>query len=67
MSLFPERAPQGPKRFSPFDHETERELASAFKRPKRDRPYPADVPYYPWVPSSTPRVSFDIYFNPNSE
>lgn len=65
MSLFPERAPRRPQVFSPWDHETERELASWMKRPRRDRPYARDVPYYPWVPPS-PRVNFDLWYSPLS-
>lgn len=47
--LFPERAPHTPPTFSPFALETEREVALAFRRPPRDRPFPGDRPHYPYL------------------
>lgn len=47
--LFPERAVRRQIDFSPFAVETEREVAVAFRRPPRTRPFPRDVPHYPYL------------------
>lgn len=55
--LFPERGARRSLRFSPFEVETERELAVAFRRPPRTLPFPDEIPYYPYLDY---RVSFRL-------
>lgn len=54
--------------YNEFDRQTEREVAAAFRRYPRDRPDPAEVPFYPYLhnlsPSPPPQVNFSLGFNP---
>lgn len=54
--------------FNQFELDTERELAWAFRRYPRKRPYPDEVPHYPYLPhprcSSPVRITFNLGFNP---
>lgn len=73
-SLFGESAPFPKDRWcyrlwSAFDHQTEAQLACAFKRPMRSNL--RDHPYYPWLPRTQPlrnqspkfRVCFNLGWN----
>lgn len=48
--------------------ETEREVAMAFRRYPRSRPFANDIPYYPYLQPyrtpSPPRVNFNLGYNP---
>lgn len=60
--LFPERVPRNERIYGNFDHQTESQLACAFKRYPRGRPDPHDVPHYPWLPPRSQhfRVCFKL-------
>ena len=48
-------------RFKPgFEQDTEKEMATIFKRPIRT--YKEDPPFYPWLPSPVPLVNFHLNF-----
>nr|UHS18443.1 MAG: hypothetical protein [Betatorquevirus sp.] len=55
--LFPPEKPKKPRRFTPYEWETEKQIASWLKRPMRY--FATDDPFYPWVPPE-PLVNFDI-------
>lgn len=59
MFLFPEVVKRKNRRFTPWEEQEEKELASIFKRPRRTFFY--DDPFYPWLPPE-PKVNFDLNF-----
>lgn len=56
--LFPKTTVK-PRRFKPYEMETEKWLASLFKRPVRT--FITDTPFYPYLPPE-PKVNFDLNY-----
>jgi len=50
------------RRFTPYELETEKQIASWLKRPIRH--FFDDPPFYPWLPPE-PVVNFDLNYNKN--
>lgn len=57
--MFGEEKPQKPRRFTPYEWETEKEVAAWLKRPQRH--FFTDPPIYPLFPPA-PLANFDLKF-----
>lgn len=56
MLLFP-KINKKPRRFTPYEWQTEKEIAGWLKRPMRY--FANDPPFYPWLPPE-PYVNFEL-------
>lgn len=61
--MFPQENKPKNRRFQPHELETEKWLATLFKRPLRS--FIHDHPYYPYLPPApiVPFVNFDLNYN----
>lgn len=59
VTMFVTDKPKKNRRFTPYELQTEKELAGIFKRPMRT--YVNDKPFYPWLPYE-PLVNFDLKY-----